>query len=221
MDVTTPNPASVDYCSSSTSSLSETSGLPVPPALASDKEVEAGLTPEGPPNLTQPAGEMQTSEQATEVPSVTAQGTVTATVATLVVYASSNTSDGSCGAYFDRQVALIEGARSSETAAAITGSELRESASEAILIRIALQESPKHQTESGSISDSSMEIESVTPASPQSPSPTLSFHFSPPVQFRKAPRKPTHYSTGHRSCKPKNPDAKVTIADTVTVQHAM
>ena len=62
MDVTTPNPAIVNYCSSSTSSLNETSGLPVPPALTSDKEVEADLTPEGPPNLTQPAEEIQTSK---------------------------------------------------------------------------------------------------------------------------------------------------------------
>ena len=66
-----------------------------------------------------------------------------------------------------------------------------------------------------------MEIESVRPASPQSPSPTLSVRFSPPVQFLKAPCKPTHYSTGHRGYKPKNLDAKVTIADTVTVQQAM
>ena len=68
MDVTTPDPAIVDFCSSSTSSLSETSGLPVLPALTSDKEVEADLVPEGPPNLTQAAEEMQTSEQANEVP---------------------------------------------------------------------------------------------------------------------------------------------------------
>ena len=60
MDVTTPNPAIVDYCSSSTSSLSETSGLPVVPASTIDKEVEANLVPEGPPNLIQPAEEMQT-----------------------------------------------------------------------------------------------------------------------------------------------------------------
>ena len=66
-----------------------------------------------------------------------------------------------------------------------------------------------------------MEIESVRPACPQSPSPTLSFRFSPPVQFLKAPCKPTHYSTGHRGYKPKNTDSKVTIADTVTVQHTM
>ena len=139
LDVTTPNPAIVDYCSSSFSSLSETSGLPVPPALTSDKEVEAGLTPEGPPNLTQPAEEMQTSEQATEVPPNTAKGTVTATVATLVVYASSNTSEESCGAYFDRQVALIEKTRSSDAVAAIAGSEPKESASEAILVNTVIR----------------------------------------------------------------------------------
>ena len=183
MDVTTPNPAIVDYCSSSTSSLSETSGLPVPKALTSDKKVEADLTPEGPPNLTQPAEELQSSEQATEVPPNTAQETVTATVATLVVYASSNTSEENCGAYFDRQVALIEEARPSEAVAAIARSEPKESASEAILVNTTLQESPKHHIESGITSDSSMEIESVRPASPQSPSQTLSFRFSPPVQF--------------------------------------
>ena len=80
MDLTTPSPAIVDSCSSSTSSLSETSGLPVLPALTSDKKVEADLTPESPPNLTQPVKEMQASEQATEIPPITAQGAVTAIV---------------------------------------------------------------------------------------------------------------------------------------------
>ena len=161
------------------------------------------------------------TEQPTEVPTNTAQETVTATVASLVAYASSNTSEECCGAYFDRQVALIEEARSSEAVAAITGSEPTKSASEAILVSTTLQESPKHHIESGNNSDSSMEIESVRPASSQSPSPTLSFRFSPPVQFLKAPCEPTHYSTGHRGYKPKNTDSKVTIADTVTVQHTM
>ena len=193
MDVTTPNPAIIDYCSSSTSSLSETSGLPVLAPLTIDKEVEADLVPEGPPDLTQLAEEMRTSEQPTEVPPNTAQKTVTATVASLVTYASSSTSEESCGAYFGRKVALIEEARSSEAVAANAGSEPKESASEAILVNTTLQESPKHHTESENNSDSSMEIESARPASPQSPSPTLSFRFSPPVQLFKAPCKPTHY----------------------------
>ena len=68
IDVTTPNPAIIDYCSSSTSSLSETSGLPVLAPLTYDKEVEVDLVPEGPPDLTQLAEEMRTSEQPTEVP---------------------------------------------------------------------------------------------------------------------------------------------------------
>ena len=220
MNVTTPDPAIVNYCSSSTSSLSETSDLPVLPALTSDKEVEADLVPEGPPSLTQPAEEMQTSEQATEVPPNTAQGTVTATVAFLVAYASGNTSEESCGAYFDRQVVLIEEARYYEAVAAIGVNPNRVPAKpfwstprcrKALKITLSL-ETP---------SDSSMEIKSVRPASPQSPSPTLSFRFSPPVQFLKARCKPIHYSTGHRGYKPKNPDSKVTIADTVTVQHTM
>ena len=221
MDVTTPNPAIIDYCSSSTSSLSETSGLPVLAPLTIDKEVEADLVPEGPPDLTQLAEEMRTSEQSTEVPPNSAQKTVTATVASLVTYARSSTSEESCGAYFDRKVAIIEEAQSSEAVAANAGSEPKESASEAILVDTTLQESPKHHTESGSNSDSSMEIESARPASPQSPSPTLGFRFSPPVQLFKAPCKPTHYSTGHRGYKPKNPDSKVTIANTVIVQQAI
>ena len=158
MDVTTPNPAIIDYCSSSTSSLSETSGLPVLAPLTTDKEVEADLVPEGPPDLTQLAEEVRTSEQSTEVPPNSAQKTVTATVASLVTYASSSTSEESCGAYFDRKVALIEEAQSSEAVAANAGSEPKESASEAILVDTTLQESPKHHTESGSNSDSSMEI---------------------------------------------------------------
>ena len=85
-----------------------------------------------------------------------------------VAYASSNTSEESCGAYSDGQVALIEEARSSEAVAAIAGSEPKERASEAILVNTTQQESPKHHIESGNTSDSSMEIESVRPASPQS-----------------------------------------------------
>ena len=54
-----------------------------------------------------------------------------------------------------------------------------------------------------------------------SPQHQLCFRFSPPVEILKAPCTPTHYSTGHRSYKPKNGDAKVTIADTVTVQHTL
>ena len=138
---------------------------------------------------------------------------MTSTVSAVVGYASSSISDESCGAYFDRQVALIEGAVSFETAAATAGSEPKESTSEAILINTALQESPTHHIESGNTRDSSMEVESAESAGPQSPAPSLTFRFN----SLKSSSKSAHYSTGHRSYKPKNPNAKVTIADFVTV----
>ena len=165
---------------------------------------------------------MQASEQATEVPPITAEGTGQRLLQPWwYMLAAIHLKKAAERAYFDRQVSLIEWARSSETVAATAGSEPKKSTSEALLINTALQESPAHRIESGNTSDSSMEVESAKPASPQSPTPTLSFLFSPPVQFLKAPRKPTHYSTGHRSYKPKNPDDKVTIADTVTVLHPL
>ena len=75
---------SVDYSSSSTSSLSETSGLSVPPPVMSRRETAANLTPEEPPNFSSPVKGTQTSVQTCEVPLSTTQGTVTAIISAVV-----------------------------------------------------------------------------------------------------------------------------------------
>ena len=66
-------------------------------------------TAEDPPASTQLSEDLQGAAQFDHIRLPATQRTVEATVLGVVQYASSNSSEESCGAYFDRQVALIEG----------------------------------------------------------------------------------------------------------------
>ena len=101
---------------------------------------------EDPPVNTQPCGDLHGAAQLDQISLPTTHKAVEATVLGVVQHASSNSSEKNSGAFFDRQVALIEVVRPRGTTIEANKTEPNESVSEPMVINTASPLSPSHQT---------------------------------------------------------------------------
>ena len=139
----------------------------------------------------------------------TTHGTSEAVNLGVVQYASSKSSEERCGAYFHRQVALIEGVRPLETTGCDREAEPKESTSEPMVINTAHQLSPLCPNLTEETIESPMEDGSTEPTG--SKIPILPPIPNPGIQFLEALVSATQHYPGHRVCKPRDRDAKVSM----------
>ena len=102
---------SAAYSSSSTSSLSETSGLSVLTPLTMSRESAVIHSTETPLDATPANQVMEETTRTEQVGELVIHESTGATLLGVAQYASSSSSEGSCGSYFNRQNALIEKTR--------------------------------------------------------------------------------------------------------------
>ena len=106
-------------------------------------------------------------------------------------YASSNSSEESCGAHFDRPVALIEGVRPSGTTVEAKETVPKESESEPMIINTAPPLGPSPQAPTDETSESPMEEETSEPAGLKTQTMPPVSSLSPSTRFLEAPITPT------------------------------
>ena len=153
---------SVAYSSSSTSSLSEASGLPVfPPPITMSSEPTGIHTAERPLDATPINHGMEETARTEQIDEPANREPTETILLGVVKYANSSSSEESCGSYFNRQVALIEETRPPGPPDETTETSAKESISEPKVVSRARSPSPLQQTLTDEDEETPMEEETA------------------------------------------------------------